>query len=56
MTLKGDRIAEEFQALVEQYVIRRYGLDGQIDAAAAAMAATEAARDASASGAELKAG
>ncbi len=56
VTLKGDRIAEEFQALVEQYVIRRYGLDGQIDAAAAAMAATEAARDASASGAELKAG
>jgi (E)-4-hydroxy-3-methylbut-2-enyl-diphosphate synthase len=24
-TLKGDRIAEEFQALIEDYVVRRYG-------------------------------
>jgi (E)-4-hydroxy-3-methylbut-2-enyl-diphosphate synthase len=24
-TLKGDRIAEEFQALIEEYVVRRYG-------------------------------
>ena len=58
VTLKGERIAEEFQALVEQYVVRRYGMGGlgaQVDAAAAAMAATEAARQNSASGAELKA-
>jgi (E)-4-hydroxy-3-methylbut-2-enyl-diphosphate synthase len=33
VTLKGDRIAEEFQALVEQYVRARYG--GQADAPAA---------------------
>jgi (E)-4-hydroxy-3-methylbut-2-enyl-diphosphate synthase len=25
VTLKGDRIAEEFQAMVERYVERRYG-------------------------------
>jgi (E)-4-hydroxy-3-methylbut-2-enyl-diphosphate synthase len=25
VTLKGDRIAEEFQAIVENYVQRRYG-------------------------------
>jgi (E)-4-hydroxy-3-methylbut-2-enyl-diphosphate synthase len=25
LTLRGDRIAEEFQALVESYVERRYG-------------------------------
>ncbi len=56
VTLKGERIAEEFQELVENYVVRRYGLGGQIDAAAAAMAATEAARDKSAASAELKAG
>jgi len=33
VTLKGDRIAEEFQALVEAYVRARYG--GQVGAAAA---------------------
>jgi len=33
VTLKGDRIAEEFQALVEQYVRARYG--GQTDAPSA---------------------
>jgi (E)-4-hydroxy-3-methylbut-2-enyl-diphosphate synthase len=27
ITLKGERIAEEFQALVENYVRRRYGRD-----------------------------
>ena len=26
VTLKGDRIAEEFQAIVENYVRRRYGV------------------------------
>jgi len=29
VTLKGDRIAEEFQAMVERYVERRYGNGGQ---------------------------
>jgi len=28
VTLKGDRIAEEFQAIVAQYVERRYGAAG----------------------------
>jgi hypothetical protein len=28
VTLKGDRIAEEFQAIVAQYVERRYGVAG----------------------------
>jgi (E)-4-hydroxy-3-methylbut-2-enyl-diphosphate synthase len=37
VTLKGDRIAEEFQALVEAYVRARYG--GQVGAAAAQRAA-----------------
>ncbi len=32
ITLKGERIAEEFQVLVEDYVNRRYG--GQVDSAA----------------------
>ncbi|MDE1943019.1 MAG: flavodoxin-dependent (E)-4-hydroxy-3-methylbut-2-enyl-diphosphate synthase [Betaproteobacteria bacterium] len=32
VTLKGDHIAEEFQALVFDYVQRRYGPDGQIKA------------------------
>ena len=27
ITLKGDTIAQEFQAIVEQYVERRYGVD-----------------------------
>jgi len=25
VTLKGERIAEEFQEIVERYVVRRYG-------------------------------
>ena len=25
VTLKGDNIAEEFQAIVENYVVKRYG-------------------------------
>jgi (E)-4-hydroxy-3-methylbut-2-enyl-diphosphate synthase len=29
VTLKGDRIAEEFQAIVDDYVVRRYGAAGQ---------------------------
>ena len=36
ITLKGDRIAEEFQALVARYVERRYG---HADAAAIAVTA-----------------
>jgi (E)-4-hydroxy-3-methylbut-2-enyl-diphosphate synthase len=28
MTLKGDRISEEFEAIVEDYVSRRYGRPG----------------------------
>ncbi|HWS73936.1 MAG TPA: flavodoxin-dependent (E)-4-hydroxy-3-methylbut-2-enyl-diphosphate synthase [Quisquiliibacterium sp.] len=29
VTLKGERIAEEFQAIVDDYVVRRYGAAGQ---------------------------
>ena len=29
VTLKGERIAEEFQAIVEDYVQRRYGAEGR---------------------------
>jgi (E)-4-hydroxy-3-methylbut-2-enyl-diphosphate synthase len=34
VTLKGERIAEEFEAIVEDYVRRRYALAGRRDAAA----------------------
>ena len=30
MTLKGDRIAEEFQAIVEDYVQTHYALGGKL--------------------------
>jgi (E)-4-hydroxy-3-methylbut-2-enyl-diphosphate synthase len=36
VTLKGERIAEEFQAIVEEYVRRTYGADAQPRAAAMA--------------------
>ena len=29
VTLKGERIAEEFQEIVEQYVARRYARSGE---------------------------
>jgi (E)-4-hydroxy-3-methylbut-2-enyl-diphosphate synthase len=29
MTLRGERIAEEFQALVESYIERRFGADAE---------------------------
>jgi (E)-4-hydroxy-3-methylbut-2-enyl-diphosphate synthase len=32
VTLKGDRIAEEFQAIVEQYVQEKYGVAEHADA------------------------
>ena len=31
VTLKGERIAEEFQAIVDDYVVRRYGRPGQVN-------------------------
>jgi (E)-4-hydroxy-3-methylbut-2-enyl-diphosphate synthase len=30
VTLRGERIAEEFQAIVEDYVARRYGSGGEV--------------------------
>jgi (E)-4-hydroxy-3-methylbut-2-enyl-diphosphate synthase len=32
VTLKGDRIAEEFQAIVERYVQEKYGIQAHAEA------------------------
>ena len=32
MTLKGERIAEEFQAIVEEYVAEKYGVAAHAEA------------------------
>nr|HQD83530.1 flavodoxin-dependent (E)-4-hydroxy-3-methylbut-2-enyl-diphosphate synthase [Quisquiliibacterium sp.] len=42
VTLKGDRIAEEFQSIVEDYVRRRYAMNPAASADAGARAAASA--------------